>query len=81
VAWMVRIWTLMFWLPPIASAAAGWFALSGGFLARPVPLVLWFLAALLLQVASELFSLAWSVGLLAQSALAIYLSIRLKLEA
>ena len=80
-AWGFRIWTLMFWVPPIASAVAGWFALGNGILARPVPLVLWFLTALLLQFASGLFSAAWTVGLVAQSALAIYLSIRLKLDA
>ena len=79
--WIYGIWTLMFWVPLIASAAAGWFALGSGILARPVPLVLWFLTALLLQVGSALFSVAWIAGLVAQSALAIYLSIRLKLEA
>ena len=78
---LVGIWTLMFWAPPLASAAAGWFALARGILARPIPLVLWFLTALLLQFGSGLFSVAWTVGLVAQSALAIYLSIRLKLEA
>ena len=79
--WIFRTWTLMFWIPLIASAAAGCLALRSGILVRPVPLVLWFLAALLLQFASGLFSVAWTVGLVAQSALAIYLSIRLKLEA
>ena len=79
--WIFRTWTLMFWVPLIASAATGWFALGRGLLARPVPLVLWFLTALLLQFASEPFSTAWTIGLVAQSALAIYLSIRLKLEA
>lgn len=79
--WVFRIWMLMFWVPPVASAAAGWFALGRGILARPVPLVLWFLTALLLQFASKRFSAAWTVGLVAQSALAISLSIRLKLDA
>ncbi|AMY08823.1 hypothetical protein LuPra_02029 [Luteitalea pratensis] len=79
--WIFRTWTLMFWVPLIASAATGWFALGRGLLARPVPLVLWFLTALLLQFASGPFSMAWTSGLVAQSALAIYLSIRLKLEA
>lgn len=80
-AWVFRIWTLMFWLPVVASAALGWCALGSGILVRPVPLALWFLAALLLQLASEPLSVAWTVGLVAQSALAIYLSIRLKLQA
>ena len=79
--WIFRTWTLMFWVPLIASAATGLFALGRGLLQRPVPLVLWFLTALLLQSASGPFSMAWTIGLVAQSALAIYLSIRLKLEA
>ena len=79
--WIFRIWTFMFWIPPLASAVAGWLALGRGILVRPVPLVLWFLTALLLQFASGLLSVTWAVGLVAQSALAVYLSIRLKLEA
>lgn len=80
-AWLFRTWTLMFWVPLVASAAIGWFALGSGILVRPVPPALWFLTALLLQAASEPLSMTWTVGLVAQSALAIYLSIRLKLEA
>lgn len=80
-AWGFRVWLLMFWVPPIASAAAGWVALDRGILARPVPLLLWFLTALLLQFVSGLFSVAWTAGLVAQSALAVYLSLRLKLDA
>lgn len=79
--WIFHIWTLMFWVPLIASAAFGWRALGSGILTRPAPLVLWCLTALLLQFASGLFSVAWTVGLVAQSALAMYLSIRLKLAA
>lgn len=78
--WMFRTWTLMFWVPLIASTATGWLALARGLVARPVPLVLWFLTALLLQLASGPLSVVWTIGLVAQSALAIYLSIRLKLE-
>ena len=80
-AWLFRTWTLMFWVPVAASAATGWFALDSGILVRPVPLALWFVAALLFQFVSEPFSMAWTVGLVAQSALAIYLSLRLKLDA
>lgn len=80
-AWMFRTWTFMFWVPVIASVSTGWIALASGILARPVPPVLWFLTALLLQFASGPFSMTWVVGLVAQSALAIYLSIRLKLDA
>lgn len=69
------------WLPVVASLATGWLALGNGTLVRPVPVALWFLTAFVLQLASELFSMAWIVGLVAQSALAIYLNIRLKLDA
>jgi surface polysaccharide O-acyltransferase-like enzyme len=81
VAWLFRTWMLMFWIPAVASAAIGAFALANGTVVRPAPFVLWFLASLLLQFASEPLSIAWTVGLVAQSALAIYVSIRLKLEA
>ena len=80
-AWLFDIWKLMFWIPVLASAATGWFALESGILVRPMPPALWFLTSLLLQFASEPLSIAWTAGLVAQSALAIYLSIRLKLEA
>lgn len=80
-AWLFDIWKLMFWIPAVASAATGWFALKSGILVRPIPLALWFLTSLLLQFASEPLSAAWAVGMVAQSALAIYLSIRLKLGA
>ena len=80
-AWLFDIWKLMFWIPVVASAATGCFALASGILARPIPHALWFLTSLLLQFASEPLSIAWTVGLMAQSALAIYLSVRLKLDA
>lgn len=79
--WLFRTWTLMFWVPVVASAATGWLARGRGILVRPLPVALWWLTAFALQLASELFAPAWIAGLLAQSALAIYLSIRLKLEA
>ena len=80
-AWLFDIWKLMFWIPVVASAATGCFALASGILVRPIPHALWFLTSLLLQFASEPLSIAWTVGLMAQSALAIYLSVRLKLDA
>lgn len=79
-AWLFDIWMLMFWIPVVASAAAGWFALEKGILGRPIPLALWFLASLLVQFESQPLSLAWTLGLVAQSALAIYLSIRIKTD-
>ena len=80
-AWLFDIWKLIFWIPVAASAATGWFALESGILVRPIPPALWFLTSLLLQFASEPLSVAWTVGLVAQSALAIYLSVRLTLGA
>lgn len=78
---LVRTWTFMFWLPALASAGMAWFALASGILARPLPVVLWCATALLLQFSTNPFSVPWTVGLVAQSGLAIYLSIRLKLDA
>lgn len=80
-AWLFDIWELMFWIPVVASLATGWFALESGILVRPIPPALWFLTSLLLQFASDSLSVAWTVGLVAQSALAIYFSIRMKLDA
>lgn len=80
-AWLFDMWKLMFWIPAVASAATGWFALERGILVRPMPLALWCLTSLLLQFASAPLSSAWTVGLVAQSVLAIYLSVRLKLDA
>ena len=80
-AWLFRTWTLMFWIPAVVSAVLGVYALGNGTLVRPAPPALWFLASLLLQFTSEPLSIAWTAGLVAQSALAIYVSIRLKLEA
>jgi surface polysaccharide O-acyltransferase-like enzyme len=79
-AWLFQIWMLMFWLPAVASAAMGWFAIERGIIRRPASMTLWCLMACLLQFASPPLSIAWTAGLLAQSALAVYLSMRLKLE-
>jgi hypothetical protein len=81
VEWIFHIWTHLFWIPAVASAVMGWSALASGVLERPLPPALWCLAAFLLQFASSPLSAAWTAGLVAQSALAIYLSIRLKLDA
>ena len=45
-AWLFDIWKLMFWIPVVASAATGWFALESGILVRAMPLALWFLTSL-----------------------------------
>jgi hypothetical protein len=78
---LFETWTLIFWIPTLVSAGTGWFALEHGMLVRPIPTALWFITALLLQFTAPLFSAAWAAGMLAQVALAVYLSIRLKLEA
>ena len=78
---LVRTWTLMFGLPVLVSVAAGCLSFASGILTRPLLVAAWFVAALLLQLSSTQLSLAWSLGLAAQSVLAIYLVIRLRLEA
>ena len=80
-AWLFDIWKLMFWIPVVASAATGWLVLESGIVVRPIAPALWFLTALLLQVTSAPLSVPWTLGMVAQSALAIYLSVRLKLGA
>lgn len=78
---LFETWTLMFWIPALVSAGTGWFALENGLLVRPLPAAVWFITALLLQFTAPLFSAAWAAGMVAQVALAVYVSIRLKLEA
>ena len=80
-ALLFDIWTLMFWIPALVSAGTGWFAFENGLLVRPIPTALWFMTALLLQFATPPLSMAWTAGVVAQTALATYLSIRAKLEA
>lgn len=80
-AWIFRLWTLLFWMPAVASAAIGWSALALGVRMRPLPPALWFLTAFALQWTSAPLSIPWTAGLVAQVALAIYLSLRLKLDA
>ena len=80
-AWLFQLWTLMFWIPAVASAAMGWCAIERGTVRRPASMMLWFLIACLVQCTSPPLSIAWTAGLVAQSALAVYLSIRLKLDA
>jgi hypothetical protein len=77
---IVQVWTFMFWVPLLASTTSGCLLLGRGMVMRPLPVLVWFAAALLLQSLSGQFSAAWTVGLVAQSALAIYLTIRLKFE-
>jgi hypothetical protein len=80
-AWIFRLWTLLFWMPAVASVAIGWSAMAHGVLMRPLLPALWFLTAFVLQFTSAPLSIPWTAGLVAQSALAIYLSFRLKLDA
>ena len=80
-SWIINTWSMMFWLPPLVSAVAAALALGSGIIVRPLPVALWFLAAVLLQFTSPQLTVAWSLGLAAQTVLAIYLVIRLKFEA
>jgi len=76
---MFRIYLLLFWVPAIASGlllAATW---RTGILERPSRLLVWFLAALVLQVVSGVFSPIWAVALALQSILGVYLLIRINM--
>ena len=76
VALIFRVYSLVFWIPSVASAAL--LMLSWGELRRPLLHLVWFAAALLLQAGSGMFSPVWVAGLLPQTGLATYLAIRWK---
>jgi hypothetical protein len=50
-----------------------------GIFPRPGMLVVWFIVALALQLVGEFFSPAWTIGLVAQVILAVYVAVRFKL--
>jgi hypothetical protein len=71
---------LIFWIPPVVSAVSLGIAWSCGILRRPVLLFAWFGLALALQLIAYTLSPAWAIGLVLQVILAVYLTIRLKLD-
>ena len=78
---VAQIYFLIFWIPAVVSGAGLWLAWSGGYLRRPMLFLLWFVAALLLQLVAARFSPGWAIGLFLQAILAVYLTIRRKLDA
>ena len=76
---MGRIYFLIFWAPAVTSGLTLLVAWSSGMLRRPAVGFAVFVTALLLQATAGLFSPAWAVGLVLQTALAVYLCVRLKL--
>jgi hypothetical protein len=75
-----EIYFLIFWIPTIASALSLWIAWNTGTLSRPLLLLAWFGIALFLQIVTFRFSPGWAIGLGLQAALAVYLSLRRKLD-
>ena len=75
---MFQIYLLIFWIPAIASLLLLLTARRTGLLTRLGALVAWYLVALVLQVIGQIFSPAWTVGLVLQVLLALYILIRLK---
>ncbi len=77
---MGKVYFMMFWIPTIASAVMLWIARSGGIVRHPTLLLAWFAIAWCLQFFSVTLSPLWAIGLAAQTILAVYLSIRMKLD-
>ena len=76
---MFQIYLLIFWIPAIVSAIMLWIAWSNDIVRYRGLVLVWFAAALFLQVLAGLFSPVWAVALVLQVALALYLSFRVKL--
>jgi hypothetical protein len=76
---MAQAYSLIFWIPALASAVMLLAAGPLGLLTRPGLLVLWFGLALLLQAMAGPFSPLWAVGLVLQVILGIYMAIQIKL--
>ena len=76
---MGQIYFLIFWIPALAAALMLLVASQSGLLSRPGRLLLWFGAALGIQVFSDLFSPLWVVGLVLQVALGIFLAVKLNI--
>ena len=70
---------LIFWIPAIASLLLLLAARRIGLFRRFGAALLWYLIAFALQVTGQIFSPAWTIGLVLQVSLAIYIAIRLKL--
>ncbi len=70
----------MFLIPPIASVVLFLLLWWADLLARPLRTGACVAGGLLVQLLAPGFSLAWVVGLLLNVGIAVYLTVRLKLE-
>jgi hypothetical protein len=75
---MAQIYFLIFWIPAVASAVGLLISLRSGLLNRAGLFVAWFGVALLMQIVGGLFSPLWTIGLVLQAVLAIYLAMKIK---
>ncbi|HEX6851172.1 MAG TPA: hypothetical protein VF139_07160 [Candidatus Polarisedimenticolaceae bacterium] len=71
---------IAFLLPGIAAAVSLLLAMQAGILRRPVIVIAIFALGALCQGIGGMFSPTWATGLALQTALAIYLQIKLRLD-
>jgi hypothetical protein len=69
----------LFWIPPIASSLMLLLGWRGGLIVRPGVVAAWWGVALMLQGIAGLFSPMWTVGLVLQVGVAVYLGVKLTL--
>ncbi len=70
----------MFLVPPVASIVLFVLLWWTGLLDRPLRVGVWVVAGVVIQFLAPVFSAVWLAGLLLNVSVAVYLSIRLKLE-
>lgn len=68
------------WYIPIVSVVMLFLVWWRGILPRPIIPAFWCAVAFLLQGFSERFSLPWTMGLVTQAVIALYLAVKLKLS-
>ena len=76
---MIGLYLKIFWLPTIASAVMLLLAGKSGFLTNVRRLVVVFVVALLFQIVGEILSPIWTIGLVLQVVLPVYMAIKIKL--
>ena len=69
----------LFWIPPIASSVMLFLGWRSGLIPRTRPVAVWWGVALILQGLAGLFSPVWTVGLVLQVGVAVYLGLKLTL--
>jgi len=73
-----RLYVFVFWVPAIASAVGLWRYWAAGLLESPFIPAGCFVIALIIQIQFATVTTWWVVGLVSQTALAVFLQIRLK---